>query len=413
MNLPGSFSPLPAESEPSGSGPWLRLVLTDVLGSVHAVEVPAARAQRALHTGIPVDGSVLEGPARQLEADMLLRGDFATRLAWEPEVDRVAAVVTWPDGAPFAGDPRTSLTGALAARPEDLARPLVGAELEFYLVDAAGRPADAAGYLQDDPETLRVVRSAATRLSTAGVEVSAVHGEAGPGQYEVDLAPTTPLRLADALVFTREVLSVQARQAGLRALFGPRPLPDAPGSGLHLHLLEPRWVGERGTLRDEGRTAVAGLLAHAGGLCALAAPIAASYARLHAGPEAPSFATWAHTNRGALVRVSSFGAPEVSIEFRGADPIANPYLLLVGVLAAVDDGIESASELPPADEEGALGYDPAPPGHSSPRRLPRGLDEALDALEADDVLSDALGPEVLGVLLPARRAEAAQARANL
>ena len=146
---------------------------------------------------------------------------------------------------------------------------------------------------------------------------------------------------------------------------------------------------------------------------ALAAPTVNSYKRLHSGPEAPSAAVWARLNRGALIRVSSFREGEASIEYRGADPSANPYLLVGALLAAGADGMSGESPLPPPSDEDVFGgYDPAA---ATVRfdSLPRDLDDALDALLSDDVLLDAFDSQIVGRLVHDRRAEAVRYRSRV
>jgi glutamine synthetase len=242
------------------------------------------------------------------------------------------------------------------------------------------------------------------------VPVDQWHHEGGPGQYELDLGPLDPLGLADALLFTKQVLREVARAYGYRATFMARPFADQPGSGLNLHQRLPATaVDGGGPLPEAARRVVAGQLEHARGLCALAAPTVNSYKRLHSGPEAPGAVVWAHSNRAALVRISAFQGDEASIEYRGADPSANPYLLLTGLLAAALDGLDSQLELAAPADESAGGFD-AQPTESRPEPLPRDLHAALDALSADDVLVDAFDHQLLARLLDGRRAEAEEYR---
>jgi glutamine synthetase len=285
-------------------------------------------------------------------------------------------------------------------------------ELEFFLLDERGEPVDRGGYFdEDEGRGAAVVRAAADRLGAYGVDVDACHHEAGPGQYEIDLAAIGPIALADAIVLTKQVIREVAADARMRATFMPRPFADEPGSGLHfLQRVPGRFFADDGSLDEMGGGFVAGQLAHARALSALAAPTVNSYKRLHSGAEAPSAAVWAHVNRGALIRVSSYMGRDASIEFRGADPSANPHLLLAGLLVAGADGIEREMSLPPAIEEDLSGFDAA--GSDSVRfdALPRDLDDALDALLSDDVMVDAFDRQLLSRLIDGRRAEAAAYR---
>jgi glutamine synthetase len=384
---------------------WVQLSFVDVFGASNSVRIPAARIEHAVSRGIPFDGSALEGSARHLESDMLLRPDPETLVDLGDGVARAICTVHTPDGARWAADPRYALEHIIDETADgDMT---VAVELEFYLLDETCQPLDHAGYFDEvESAGTTLVRAAAERLVGFGVELDAWHHEAGPGQYELDLAPLRPVEIADALVLTKQIVRDLARSAGARATFMPLPFADQPGSGLHLHLHLPTPIVEAGgALGSRGQGFVAGQLAHARAVCAIAAPTVNSYKRLHGGPEAPSDVVWARMNRGALVRVNSFHGSEVSIEYRGADPATNPYLLLTALIAAGTDGGERALELPPAAEETAGGYDPA----SSEQRvepLPRSLDDALDALMADDVVVDAFDDRLLARLVDGRRAEA-------
>jgi glutamine synthetase len=393
---------------------WVALTFVDVFGLLNSVQLPAERFDGAVSDGEPFDGSALEGRARYLEADMLLRPDPGTVMRLGNGLARAVCDVLTLDGKPWPGDPRTALEAVAASVAELAEHWSAGVELEFYLLDADGNPVDRGGYFDDVVEGpgAATVRQAADRLRSCGLEIDASHHEAGPGQYELDLATLGPVALADALVFAKQVVKETAAAAGLRATFMPRPFDGEPGSGLHLHQHVEGLVVDGG-LGDDGRAFVAGQLAHARGLSALAAPTVNSYKRLHAGPEAPGAVMWAHKNRAALIRLSSFRGREASIEYRGADPSANPYLLIAGLLASAAHGLEADLELPPPLEEDVGTFDPAGADAIRYEPLPRDLDDALDALLADDVLADAFDRQLLSRLVDGRRAEAEEYRAHV
>lgn len=393
---------------------WVRVTFVDVFGVGNAVQLPAERFAAAVERGEPFDGSALEGRARHLESDMLLRPDPSTLVRLGGGLARAVGNVLTLDGAPWPGDSRTALSAVITDIADLAATVTMAAELEFYLVDAKGQPVDRGGYY-DDVEGLgiRCVRAAAERLVEYGVPIDACHHEAGPGQYELDVAPRPPLALADGLVLAKHVVREVATDVGVRATFMPRPFGGEAGSGLHIHQrFGGGLVNEDGKLDEDGRAYVAGQLVHAGGLCALAAPTVNSYKRLHSGPEAPSAAVWAHANRAALLRVSAYPDPGASIEFRGSDPSANPYLLAAGLLVAGGHGMEAGLELAPPLEEDVGGFDPA--GESMRfDPLPRDLDGALDALTADEVLVDAFDSLLLNRLIDGRRLEAREFRSHV
>lgn len=393
---------------------WVRLSFVDVFGVGHSVQLPARRFELAVERGEPFDGSALEGRARRLEADMLLRPDPDTLVCTSEGLARAVCTVLTRDGSPWPADPRTNLSGVIADVEELAATWAASAELEFYLLDERGRPVDGGGYFdQGEGVGMAVVRAAAGRLAQLGTEVEACHHEAGPGQYEIDLASLPPLALADALILAKQVVREAAAEHGCQATFMPRPFDGEAGSGLHLHQRSPLLLDPDGKLTGDGRAFVAGQLAHARALSALAAPTVNSYKRLHSGPEAPGAVVWAHSNRAALIRVSSYLGDEASIEYRGGDPSANPYLLVAGLLVTGASGIEADLDLMVPLDEDVHGLDPVAGDAIRFEPLPRDLDGALDELGADDVLVDAFDGDLLARLADGRRAEAQEYRSHV
>src|SRR2546428_67669 len=182
-------------------------------------------------------------------------------------------------------------------------------------------------------------------MADMGVELEQVAPEYGPGQFEINIGHQPPLRAADDLMTVKEELRALARAAGYIATFMPKLYSDMPGCGLHVHLgattLDGRNVmdGARPVgLSELGASFVAGLLEHAAGLSGLAAPTVNSYKRLLPGSWAPSHVCYGASNRAVLVRVPDSGSKHV--EFRAGDGTGNPYLTLIGPLAAGPDGVE-------------------------------------------------------------------------
>jgi glutamine synthetase len=377
--------------------------------------LPAGRFDVAVEKGTPFDGSALEGRARHLEEDMLLKPDRDTLIQLGDGQARAACWVFGPGGRPWPGDPRTALAGVVDAAGELGLGYRAAAELEFYLLGPDGRPVDRGGYFGElEGAGIAVARAAAERLAHYGVEVISTHLEAGPGQYELDLAAMGALALADSLVLAKQVVRETATAAGLRATFMARPFSTEPGSGLHLHQhLDGLLFDDRGDLDDAGRAFVAGQLQHASGLAALGAPTVNSYKRLRLGPEAPSAIVWAHSNRAALIRVGSSGERRPAVEFRLADPSANPYLLVGGLVATAAHGLEAGLDPGSPFEEDLAGWDPSVAESVQLQPLPRDLDGALDALLADDVLVDTFDSRLLNPLVEGRRAEAEAYRAQV
>lgn len=393
---------------------WIRLVFLDTFGLAHAVVLPAERFEMAVGKGAPFDGSALEGRARHFEEDMLLFPDPSTLLRVGSGHGRAMCTVLGRGGLSWLGDPRTALVERLSGQDGLASLYRAAAEVEFYILHPDGRPVDRSGYFGGtEGSGLAVTEAAADHLMGFGVDVIGTHLEAGPGQYEIDLASLAPLALADAIVLTKMVLRQEAARAGLQVTFMARPFAGEPGSGLHLHqhldvgdAAERALFGAKGALTAAGRSFVGGQLTHAPGLCALAAPNVNSYKRLHSGPEAPSDIIWGHLNRAAVLRVGSSGEQRPAVEFRLADPSANAYLLVAGLLAAADHGLSAGLDAGSPLEEDIGGFDAGASSAQPVQALPRDLDGALDALLADDVLVDTFDNRLLSTLVEGRRAEA-------
>ena len=430
---------------------WLRLCFVDIFGTLRSVQIPSSRFEDALQRGVIFDGSALEGRIRLLEADRVLRPDLRTLAPLDETTARVLCSVTKEDGEPWLLDPRSALQ-EICRSHEDVALAWRGAvEIEWYLVDESLDPIDRGGYFSDlEGKGRAIAMEAAESLERLGIRVAGIHHEGGPGQYEIDLMALPPMEVADAITYAKALVADSAICHGARATFVARPLAGQPGSGMHIHQhlsRISRWVsgplsesdgkavagpdadnvagggasggrhpgellGSEGDAEVVSRWMIGGILRHARGLSALAAPSVSSYRRLHSGPEAPGAAVWAHMNRAALVRMTNTELGTPSVEYRGADPSANPYLLIGGLLVAIDDGLsERASPGRPLEEEPA-GFDPAAV-ESAPRDLPRSLDAATQALLEDEVLVDAFDGRLIGRLVDGQRAEADAAGANV
>ncbi|HZR92210.1 MAG TPA: hypothetical protein VFA44_07365 [Gaiellaceae bacterium] len=261
-----------------------------------------------------------------------------------------------------------------------------------------------------------VVDDLAAALEAQQIPLEQYYAELGHGQQEISTAHAPACRAADEQLLVRETIRGVAARHGLVASLAPKPWPANAGNGCHIHFS--LWEGEHNRFHDPqapdalsatARAFLAGVLAHLPALCALTAPSFNSYRRLVPQYWAGAFVCWGHDNREAPVRVASpfRGAEEASTnaELKAADATCNPYLALGGLIACGLDGLERSLDLPDPVQ-----VDPATmPQRERERRgvhrLPATQAEALDALSADGVLSDALGPVLTESYLAVRRSE--------
>jgi glutamine synthetase len=253
-------------------------------------------------------------------------------------------------------------------------------------------------------------------LEAQGIAFEQYYAELGHGQQEISTAHAPALQAADEQVLVRETIRGVAATRGLVASLAPKPWPDAAGNGGHIHFS--LWEDGRNRFHDasapdrlsqEARSFVAGVLEHLPGLCGLTAPSFNSYRRIVPQYWAGAFTCWGHDNREAPLRVPSVfaGLEEAStnIELKAADASCNPYLAVGGLIAAGLDGLERRLEPPdpvevdpsaiPPDELRRLGIDP----------LPATQAEALERLQEDTVLMEALGAPLAQSYLAVRRSE--------
>ena len=405
---------------------FIDLQFIDVVGVVKNVTIPVHELQEALENGIWFDGSSIEGFARVAESDMHLRPDASTFsiLPWlvgEDATARLICDVYTPDGQAFLGDPRAVLKRAIAEAEQMGFRYNTGPELEFFLLkpNADGSlippaPHDSASYF-DAPSDMAsgLRRQMAAALESFGIRVEAMHHEGAHGQQEIDFRYSDALTTADSAVTLRVALKIIARQNGLYCTFLPKPIRGINGSGMHVHQSLAYLQTGKNAFADSGdahglskiaKHFIAGQLAHARGMCAILAPLVNSYKRLVAGYEAPVYLSWARINRSALIRVPRATSSETTrIELRNPDPSCNPYLAFAVMLSAGLDGIRRELPIPDATDENIYLLDNLNKGALAV--LPGSLNQALNAMEQDEVVREALGAHTFERFISAKRLE--------
>jgi glutamine synthetase len=400
----------------------IRLVYVGNDGVLRGKVINADRVDDVLEFGINVPKTTQSFTSLDhVVADGRFAGAGEARLVPDPDsfqvlpyADRTAVMccdMCDPEGDAWNADPRSSLRSLLADLSAEGYAHSVAFESEFSLVcetETGYEPADRSlGYsVHNMQENHDCVLALADALGAMGMSIESYVPEYGEGQQELVVSHAPALRAADEAVLFRAAARAVALERGQRATFLPKPFEKA-GNGCHIHLS--LWDPERERnlfydadeqfgLSEIARGFVAGVLEHAQGLTALTAPTVMSYDRLKPGKWASAFACWGYDNREAAVRIPSARAARrasaARIEYKPADNTANPYLALLGLLAAGMDGVENNLE-PHAPIDG----DPATLSaderrNRGIRRLPESLEEALAALEDDPVLLDALGDDL-------------------
>jgi glutamine synthetase len=311
------------------------------------------------------------------------------------------------EGKPWPYAPRVILKEQLRKAAELGMTVNVGAEIEYFLVNrvdgelvTADRGDTSKNPCYDARDVTRMydhLTEVADAMNTLGWGNYANDHEDGNGQFEQNFDYADAMTTADRVITLRYLLSVIAEKRGMQATFMPKPFTTRTGSGLHMHLslwndagpVFPDSSDEQGLgISPTAYSFVAGILEHACALQGLIAPTVNSYKRTGATATAsgatwsPRFATYGGNDRTHYLRIPD----KNRVELRGGDGSANPYLAAAGAIAAGLDGVRRGLH------PGAVGSSESPSD-----MLPMTLLHAMDAFEADPVLTGALDAVGAGV----------------
>ena len=317
---------------------------------------------------------------------------------------------------PWEGCPRSALKGVLGRLAERGYGSLASYEAEFYVWGSEG-PLDRTPYAGSFALTPAAdfVAELAMTLEEMGIRPEQCHAEVGHGNLELSVGEDEALAAADRRVMVLEAIRGVAHRMGLETTMAPKPYLEGAGNGHHLHVSlyedgAPVLFDASGALSDRGSGFVAGILEHLPAVMAFTAPSPNSYQRLAPGMWSSAYAAYGPDNREAAVRLASPVAGRESatanVEIKPVDVTSNPYLALAAVLAAGMDGMERGLDPgePTLVDPATLGEAERAAGGIRP--LPASLDEALDALENDRVLVEALGEPLVRTHVAVGRAQA-------
>jgi len=411
---------------------FIRAQFVDINGVLKSTAVPVDRLSDILEDGIGFDGSSIMGYTPIHESDMILMPDPETfailpwRSAKEEKVARLICDVYLGNKTRFDGDPRYVAQRASKNAEEIGYIYNCGPELEFFLFqkneDGKAVPTDHGGYFDFHPLDLAEdARRDMVNIMKQNfkIEVEMSHHEVAPGQHEVDFKFGDLVPTADKMITYKMVAKTVAHLHGYIASFMPKPIFGENGTGMHTHqslwninenrnaFFDPE--GKRDdSLSDTALYFIGGLLKHTRALSAVIAPTVNSYKRLVPGYEAPVYISWAHKNRSALVRVPEYfpGMENATrAELRCPDPSCNPYMAFACMCAAGLDGIKNKIMPPDAVEADIFEMNTKERENRGIASLPENLSHALDELERDRVLQEALGKHVYKNFMLIKRKE--------
>lgn len=410
---------------------FVRFEQTDTHGISRSKTIPTSHvrdfAEHGLNfllgqLGFDVQAGVAPGTGYLEELgfpDSRIRPDPSTYqvLPWADKTARLLCEPYYTDGRPAMAAPRTVARKLLDELEGMGYRLYSGFEYEFYLVRREDREPPFPGIQIfatlrnsfDEALVYQILRS----MSAVGVDIITSNAEYGPGQMEINFAPSAGIKAADdAFTFKNGVKEI-AQRNGYMASFMTKPYADQSANGCHYHhsLVDAKtgrnaFASKDGSLTDVCRWWLGGQIAHAAALCAFAAPTVNCGKRYKLYSFAPTNATWGVENRTVGFRMKNLGSQGAHIENRLPGGASNPYLVMASVLAAGLDGLKNKTE-PPAETQG-IAY-----GLTGVTDLPTRLEQSLNALEADTTLRAALGEEFIKLFVAVKRHEIGKAKAAI
>lgn len=401
----------------------------DIHGVAKTKSVPSQYLMDVVNEGAGFAGFAVWGLGMEPHGpDFLARGDLnsLSLVPWQPGYARIACD-GYVNGEPYPYDSRVVLKKQLSRLSEKGWTLNSGLEPEFSLFK---RSEDGSLAPVDDSDTLdkpcydykglsrsrKFLETLVESLQKVGMDVYQIDHEDANAQFEINYTYSDALTSADRFTFVRMAAGEIANDMGMVCSFMPKPAANRTGNGMHFHLSISDKDGNNLFNDDSDAKGLglsklayhftAGLLHHAKALCAIAAPTVNSYKRLVVGGSdsgatwAPAYICYGDNNRSAMVRI-----PYGRLECRLPDSSCNPYLVHAAIIAAGMDGVERELD---AGEPANLNLYTLSPEERIEKGigiLPQNLGEAIDALEADSALCEAIGEEIMGEFIKLKRDE--------
>ncbi len=377
-------------------------------GARHCITTFALAFDRTM---VPAPGSrLLEGlPDCDLNFDMK-----AVRPGWEENTGVVVGDLSFR-GQPLAMAPRTVLRKAVNDWQKLGYTPKVGIELEAFVMqpdgrggwtewDTPGAYVYGTGHAVDPIGLLDEIMVVADKC---GLPIESINSEYDTPQFELTLAYGDVIETVDNIFLFKLMARELAAKKGLLLTYMGKPFADRGGSGLHVNFSCTDKQGKnvfadakaKDGLSKLAHHSIAGMIEHFEASAAFCAPTVNAYKRLKPAQLAGYWANWGYDHRGASIRIPEGRGAGARLEHRMSDGAANPYLATAAVLHAARLGVVHKLLPPAAEQQDCLEH------QSTTRHVPDNLNLAMDALEANQLFSEAMGVDVVAQFSAVKRAE--------
>lgn len=352
------------------------VVLTDLNGVFRGKQIPAAQLSKVEKGNFRMPISVLNldiwGNDIERSKWVFTTGDADGKCLW---TKRKPLMISWnktkgviipvsmylEDKTPFLGDPSHLLIHLENKLADKKLRPIVGIELEFYLIKAKSKNhfSESNMYsISEVDKNFQLFDEISKACEENNIKIESTISESGPGQFEIVLLHNDSLvTIAENVIFLKYIIRSLSLKFGYSACFMSKPFGGLPGSGLHVHYSILNEKNEN--IFDNGTSdgsknlkhAIGGLIETMPEVTLIMAPHLNSYRRIVSETHAPNIISWGYENRTVALRVPGGENTSRRIEHRVAGSDVNPYLLIASIILGVEKGINEKI-LPSKPEEG-------------------------------------------------------------
>jgi glutamine synthetase len=360
--------------------------------------------------------------------DIAMKPDLETLVSdgTDPDLGHCICDFVQVDGTAINLCPRTNLKRLVSEVAQMGYDIKATCELEFYLFKDSFADVRRKKYKDLNPigasdlQTIYLLRNAynaktfmtevTKRLQWLGIEWEGWNDENGRGQIEINLTPCGPVKAADQIVQTKQVIYEVAVDFDMSVTFMAQPLPGY-SNGMHIHhSLTNRGLdnqGESAFYDPERPNNHSDLLRHwMGGIIktmpaavSYLCPSLNSYRRLKDFSASPATPTWGEENKSTALRLISRTASLTRIEHRLGSGDLNPYLGLAVIIAGGIAGVKNEIEPPEEFTHVAWGLP------DDVERLPKTIHTAAEVLANDTLLHEVLGPAEVDYWVQTRKLE--------
>ena len=399
---------------------YFLISFVDLFGVLRSKLVPARAIAEMQENGAGFAGFATWLDMTPADTDMFAipDPDSLIQLPWNKEVGWLASDL-WMGDKPVNASPRIMLKNQIKNLSRKYLKMKSGVECEYFLIlpdgsgiadarDTQSKPCYDQSALMRRYDLIKEICDSMIELGWGPYQND--HEDAN-GQFEMNWDYSDSLVTADRHVFFKFMVKTLAEKHGLRATFMPKPFENLTGNGCHAHVS--LWSDKTNKFLDTGNryglsrlayNFLGGIMQNAESLSSFFNPTINSYRRINAPPTksgaswSPSSISYSGNNRTHMIRIPDPGR----FELRLMDGSVNPYMLQAGIIAAGLYGLNM--KIDPGEPLSCNMYTDYK-NYPDLAKLPDDLEESLEKLNANKILRESFGDEVINSYIKLKKEE--------